>query len=273
MQSPTTTNSSTYSALLTVLTSKIRPSKPQVREEYTTSFMHIFYTNKVPRVVLQFLWTGTQLGGKWNQCATRARHGRTTRHDRPCRCGRPGRCGGPCRCGRTCPVPRPQSQTLPSLRAQLGWMRLIKETSVSSNGWSCDHLDQWVHLSGRSTATTLIPRPSWVSPSEGSSSHGLEAGLPHLEGRPHLPTAIPAKTNARNRPSTASGARIRSVQVKRRWIIGPAAPLDRAAPMKMGPHAQPTSLAYKKSLTPAGFNTPRWSISFPRFCSLRIGLV
>jgi hypothetical protein len=25
--------------------------------------MHIFYTNKVPRVVLQFLWTGTQLGG------------------------------------------------------------------------------------------------------------------------------------------------------------------------------------------------------------------
>jgi hypothetical protein len=40
--------------LLTVLTTKIRPSKPQVREEYTTSFMHIFYTNKVPRVVLQF---------------------------------------------------------------------------------------------------------------------------------------------------------------------------------------------------------------------------
>jgi hypothetical protein len=26
--------------------------------------MHIFYTNKVPLVVLQFLWTGTHLGGK-----------------------------------------------------------------------------------------------------------------------------------------------------------------------------------------------------------------
>jgi hypothetical protein len=49
--------------VLTVLTSKIRASKPQVRAEYTTSFMHIFYTNKVLRVVLQFLWTGTNLGG------------------------------------------------------------------------------------------------------------------------------------------------------------------------------------------------------------------
>jgi hypothetical protein len=30
--------------LLTVLTTKIRPSEPQVREEYMTSFMHIFST-------------------------------------------------------------------------------------------------------------------------------------------------------------------------------------------------------------------------------------
>jgi hypothetical protein len=52
-----------WGSLLTVLTTKIRSSKPRVREEYTTSFMHIFYTNKVPRVVLQFLWTGTHLGG------------------------------------------------------------------------------------------------------------------------------------------------------------------------------------------------------------------
>jgi hypothetical protein len=50
--------------MLTVLTTKFRPSKPQVQEEHTTSFMHIFYTNKVPRVVLQFLWTVTHLGGK-----------------------------------------------------------------------------------------------------------------------------------------------------------------------------------------------------------------
>jgi hypothetical protein len=34
--------------MLTVLTTKIRPSKPRVREDYTTSFMHIFDTNKVP---------------------------------------------------------------------------------------------------------------------------------------------------------------------------------------------------------------------------------
>jgi hypothetical protein len=205
--------------------------------------------------VLQFLWTGTHLGGKWNQCVTRARHGHTTRHGRPCRCGRPGRCG----C--TCPVPRPRSQSSPSYHAQLGWTRLIKETSVWSNGWSCDHLDQWVHFSGWPTATTVIPWQSWASPSEGGSSHGLEVG------RLHLPTAIPAKTNARNRPSTASGARIRSVLVKTRWIIGSA------APMKMAPRAQPTSLTYKRSLTPAGSNTHRWSISFPIFCSLRVGLV
>jgi hypothetical protein len=74
---------------LTILTTKIQPSKPQVREEYTTSFMRIFYTNKVPQVVLQVLWAGTHLGGKWSQRATRARHSRTTRHDQPCRCVRP----------------------------------------------------------------------------------------------------------------------------------------------------------------------------------------
>jgi hypothetical protein len=56
--------------MLTVLTTKFRPSKPRVQEEYTTSFMHIFDTNKVPQVVLQFLWIGTHLGGKWNQRAT-----------------------------------------------------------------------------------------------------------------------------------------------------------------------------------------------------------
>jgi hypothetical protein len=68
-------------------------------------------------------------------------------------------------------------------------------------------------------------------------------------------------------------ARIRSVQVKRQWIIGLAAPLDLTAPMKMGPRAQPTSLTYKRSLTPARSNTQHWSISFPLFCSLRVGLV
>jgi hypothetical protein len=36
---------------------------------------------------------------------------------------------------------------------------------------------------------------------------------------------------------------------------------------------QSTSLTYKRSLTPTGLNTQRWSISFPLFCSLRVGLV
>jgi hypothetical protein len=181
--------------------------------------------------------------GKRNQCATRARHDRTTRHGRPCRCGR------------TCPVPRLRSESHRSPRAQLEWTRLIKETSVWSNIWSCDQLDQWVHLSGRSTATTVIPRPSWASLSEGGSSHGIEVGQPHLEGRPHLPTVVPTETDSSYQPSTASGVRIRSVEVKRRWIIGPAAPPHPDAPMKMAPRAQPTSLTYKRSLTPAGTNT------------------
>jgi hypothetical protein len=30
--------------------------------------MHIFGTNKFPRVVLQFSWTGTHLGGKEQTC-------------------------------------------------------------------------------------------------------------------------------------------------------------------------------------------------------------
>jgi hypothetical protein len=37
-----------FEGLLTILTTKIQPSKPRVREAYTTSFMHIFCTNKVP---------------------------------------------------------------------------------------------------------------------------------------------------------------------------------------------------------------------------------
>jgi hypothetical protein len=72
-----------WGSCLTVLTTKIWLSKPRVREGYTTSFMHIFDTNKVPWVVLQFLWTGTHLGEKRNQRTTRARHCPTTRHGRP----------------------------------------------------------------------------------------------------------------------------------------------------------------------------------------------
>jgi hypothetical protein len=76
---------------LTVLTTKIRPSKPLVREEYTTSFMHSFDTTKVPRVVLQFLWEGTRLG----------RNGANVPHE-PDTAAPPGTVG-PGRCGRPCP--------------------------------------------------------------------------------------------------------------------------------------------------------------------------
>jgi hypothetical protein len=100
--------------MLTVLTTKIRPSKPRVREEYTTSFMHMFYTNKVPRVVLQFLWTGTHLGGK----GTNVPHELGTAAP-PSMVG-PAGVAGPARCGRTCPMLRPRSQSSPSPREQLG---------------------------------------------------------------------------------------------------------------------------------------------------------
>jgi hypothetical protein len=84
-----------WGSLLTILITKIRPLKPRVREEYMASFMHIFSTNKVPRVLLWILRANTHFGRNWNQRATWARHGRTTWFGRPCRCGRPGRCGRP----------------------------------------------------------------------------------------------------------------------------------------------------------------------------------
>jgi hypothetical protein len=51
------------------------------------------------------------------------------------------------------------------------------------------------------------------------------------------------------------------------------APPHLAAPVKMVPHAQRTSLTYKRSLTLTGTGTQRWSISFSHSCSLRVGLV
>jgi hypothetical protein len=106
--------------VLTVLTTKVRPSKPYVREEYRTSFMHIFGTNKVPQVVLQFLWTGTHLGGK----GTNVPHNLTTAAppatDSPTGAVGLGGAASPARCGCTCHVPHLQSQSLPLPRAQLG---------------------------------------------------------------------------------------------------------------------------------------------------------
>jgi hypothetical protein len=117
-----------WGSLLTVLTTKIQPSKPQVREEYTTSFMHIFGTNKVPQVVLWFLWAGTYLGQNWNQRATRARHDRTTRHDRPCRCGRPCQV----RLHLPCGTPLVQHTSSP---VGTTWMNEIDQGNVSLIEW------------------------------------------------------------------------------------------------------------------------------------------
>jgi hypothetical protein len=83
-----------------------------------------------------------------NQSATRLRHSRTTRHGEPCRCGRP------------CQV-RPHlphatsSHPNTSFHACTTWMNENYQGNVGSIE-SCDHLDQWVHLSGRSTSTTVI---------------------------------------------------------------------------------------------------------------------
>jgi hypothetical protein len=98
--------------------------------------MHILDTNKVPRVVLQFLWTGTHLGG----------NGAYVPHE-PGTAAPPGTAGpagatvlaaaagpvyaaDPVRCGRTCLVTLLRSRSLPSPRAQLGGMRLIKAMLV-----------------------------------------------------------------------------------------------------------------------------------------------
>jgi hypothetical protein len=48
--------------MLTVLTTKIWPSKARVREEYMASFMHIVMIDKVPQVVLWFSWVVHILG-------------------------------------------------------------------------------------------------------------------------------------------------------------------------------------------------------------------
>jgi hypothetical protein len=77
----------------------------------------------------------------------------------------------------------------------------------------------------------------------------------HGGGSAAPPNRCAGETDPRNRPSTASGAVIRSLQGERRWIIGPATPLDLATPMVLGPCAQLTFLAYKRHLTLAGLDT------------------
>jgi hypothetical protein len=92
-------------------------------------------------------------------------------------------------------------------------------------------------------------------------------------GQPHLSLRMPGETDLRSRPTTASGAVIRGVLVKRQWIIGPSAPSEPAAPDILPPRAPPTSLSYKRHFTLTGLDTQCRSISISLFCSLRVGLV
>jgi hypothetical protein len=77
-----------------------------------TSFMHVFNTNKVQRVVLVFLLAGTNLGIK--------RSHRTT----------PGRCGRPCWCGRSYTLPRFESRRLPLPQTHFEWVGFTVVMSV-----------------------------------------------------------------------------------------------------------------------------------------------
>jgi hypothetical protein len=89
-------------------------------------FHAFFDTNKVPRGMLQFLWIGTHLGGKGTNVphvlGTAAPPGMAGLAGAAglARAAGPAGAASPVKCGRTCPLPRPQSRTLSSPRAQLG---------------------------------------------------------------------------------------------------------------------------------------------------------
>jgi hypothetical protein len=122
-----------------------------------------------------------------------------------------------------------------------------------------------------STATTVIPRRSYASLSEGCASHGTDVGQSHLEGRPHLSIRVPGETDPRNWPPTASGEVIRGVQGEWRWIIGPSAPPDPATHDILTPRTLPTLLAYKSHLTLAGTEDTPQELHISPLLYLRVG--
>jgi hypothetical protein len=164
--------------------------------------MHIFSTNKVPRVVLWFSWVGTHFGRNWNKHATRARHGRPTKHGRPFRCGRP------CQVRPHLPRGSCLVQSTSSL-AGTTWMNEIDQGNVG--------LIEWMRLGSLGSMGPL------VRPFNRHNHHSKEI-LGILEwwrfitrhgvgpAAPRGPAAPPNRHTGRNRPSTASGALIRSVQ-------------------------------------------------------------
>jgi hypothetical protein len=214
--------------------------------------------------VLQILWIGTHLGEKWSQRATRARHGRTTRHDRPCRCGRSGRCGRPWQVRPILPgAAGPAPCHVLSLEHFLPRVHNLDERDLSRKrrfDRVCPPLQPINHYNRHSKSILSVTK--------------RRRFIPRLKGGSAAP---PNRHIGQNRRKEPTLNRLRSKDQERpsqrRWIIGPATPPHPAAPMKMGPRPQPTSLTYKRSLTPAGSHTPRWSISFPLFSSLRVGLL
>jgi hypothetical protein len=148
---------------LKVLTTKIRPSKPRVREEYKTSSMHILDTNKVPRFLLQFLWICTHLGrGKEPTCNT--------------------------------------SQAPPHHQLRLA-LQLRPTLPGATAPASCHVL----------CPNQVLLHMHNLDERDGSRKHQFD----RMDEVVITWIKEPAKTDARNRTSTASGARIKSVQVNR----------------------------------------------------------
>jgi hypothetical protein len=123
-------------------------------------------------------------------------------------------------------------------------------------------------INGSTCPADQPPQPSF----QGNSRHPWAKVVHHTTRSRAVRTSQPSY-RAKPTQGTDSGAMIRSVQGERRWITGSSTPLNPTAHVVFGPRAQPTSLFYKRHLTLTGIHTQRWSISFPLFCSLRVGLL
>jgi hypothetical protein len=83
-----------------------------------TSFMHVFNTNKVPRVVLVVLLAGMHLAVKRSHRATPGKCGRASRFCRACWYSRP------------CTLPRLGSRQLSLPQTHFEWIRYVVVMSV-----------------------------------------------------------------------------------------------------------------------------------------------
>jgi hypothetical protein len=154
-----TSKCSAWGSLLTVLTTSFRPSKSRKREGYMTSFIHVFNTNKVPRVVLVFLLVGTHLGIKRESLSH-------TRQVRPNQQVQPAQLVWPTLHPATIRVPTitTSTNTLWMDRIHRGYVGLIK-------GCERKHFDPWAHFCMHPTATL---KQSRAFPTSGGASHDFE---------------------------------------------------------------------------------------------------